>query len=222
MRGRALGALVGVLAASALFLIAWAGPALAHEEREVGKYKLAVGFGDEPAYAGLKNSVQLFLSDKATGDPIVDLGPTLKVEISFGNQTGPTLTMEPNFEVGEFGTPGDYDAFFFPTRPGNYTFHLTGSIKGQKIDERFTSSPSTFSSIENPQSVEFPAKDPTNGQIADRIGREFPRIDAALADQQRSLQGKIDSAKTLGLIGLIVGVAGLVVGGTALVVRKRR
>jgi hypothetical protein len=181
-----------------------------------------VGFGDEPAYAGLKNSVQLFLSFAGGGQPVVDLGPTLKVQVSFGDKDMPQLTMEPNFEVGEFGTPGDYEAYFFPTRPGPYTFHFTGSIKGQQIDEKFTSSESTFSSVQDPAQVEFPVQDPTTGQLSERLERELPRIEADLADQRSELKDDIDSAKMLALIGVIVGGVGLLLAGTALVVRRRR
>src|SRR5437867_5869321 len=128
--------MVGLVSAS---MVLSAGPAWAHGERTVGRYSMAVGFGDEPAYTGLKNSVQMLLNFEATGKPVVDLGPTLKVEVVYGSQTFPAMIMEPNFEIGEFGTPGDYEAFFFPTRPGDYTFHFTGTIKGQSIDERFIS-----------------------------------------------------------------------------------
>ena len=40
-------------------------PAYAHERRTVGAYQFTVGWGDEPAYNGYKNSVQLLLSDAA-------------------------------------------------------------------------------------------------------------------------------------------------------------
>jgi hypothetical protein len=197
------------------------GTAWAHEDRTVGKYELAVGFGDEPAYAGDKNSVQMFLND-AAGEPVVDLGPTLNVEVVYGDQTMPKMTFEPNFEVGEFGTPGEYDAWFIPTTPGDYTFHLTGTINGQKIDEKFTSSPSTFASVQNPQSVEFPQKAPTTGQLAQRMGREFPRIQQAIDAQGASSKSDADSAKRFGIIGLVVGALGLVVGAAALARSRRR
>jgi hypothetical protein len=70
MRIRAkLGAAV-VLAVAALTLMP--GVASAHEEKHVGPYLLAVGFGTEPdAYAGYPNSVQLLLSKN--DKPVVDL-----------------------------------------------------------------------------------------------------------------------------------------------------
>jgi hypothetical protein len=50
-----------VAGVAGLLLTLGAAPASAHEERKVGKYTLAVGFGDEPAYSGEKNSVQMLI-----------------------------------------------------------------------------------------------------------------------------------------------------------------
>jgi hypothetical protein len=196
-------------------------PALAHEEREVGAYHLAVGFGNEPAYAGQENSVQMFLND-GNDNPVTDLGETLKVEVGYQDQTMPVMTMEPNFEVGEFGTPGDYRAFFFPTRPGSYSFHLTGSIKGQTIDETFTSGPSTFSDVEDASGVEFPVKDPTTGQLAERLDREVPRVTRTAQAQAAAARDRADSATTLALVGVIVGSMGLILGVAGMALGRRR
>jgi len=105
MRRRLLGALVAS-AMAALLIPLFAGPAAAHEEKPVGKYHFVVGFGDEPAYAGEQNSVQLILAD-AADKPVTDLTDTLKVAVTTGSSEPLELSMEPFFEVGEFGTPGD-------------------------------------------------------------------------------------------------------------------
>jgi hypothetical protein len=152
MRTRILAATVAATLA-ALLVPLLASPAAAHEEKAVGKYHFVVGFGDEPAYAGEKNSVQLILAD-ASDKPVTDLTNTLKVEVTTGDAQPLALPMEPNFEVGEFGTPGDYRAFFIPTAPGSYSFHFTGSIKGQKIDQTFKSGPQSFSDIDDPAQVQ--------------------------------------------------------------------
>ena len=167
MRRRLLAAMVATTLAALLIPLV-AGPASAHEEKTVGKYHFVVGFGDEPAYAGEKNSVQLILAD-ANDKPVTDLTDTLKVEVTTGTAEPLQLAMEPNFEVGEFGTPGDYRAFFIPTAPGSYSFHFTGTIKGQKIDQTFTSGPQTFSDIDDPAQVQYPVKQPTGGQLATRV-----------------------------------------------------
>jgi hypothetical protein len=220
MRTRLLAALVtGTLAALLIPLLA--SPAAAHEAKTVGKYHFVVGFGDEPAYAGEKNSVQLILAD-AKDKPVTDLTDTLKVEVTTGSAEPLQLTMEPFFEVGEFGTPGDYRAFFIPTAPGSYRFHFTGTIKGQKIDQTFTSGPKTFSDIEDPAQVQYPTKQPTTGQLATRADREAARTNAALTAAQDQARDDAASARTLAVIGLVVGALGLLVGIAALVMVMRR
>jgi hypothetical protein len=161
----------------------------------------------------------------------VDLGPTLKVTVSYGNQTMDQMTMEPDFEVGEFGIPGDYRAFFVPTRPGDYTFHLTGTVKGTKVDESFTSGPNTFSSVDDPSSVEFPVKDPTTGELGDAVQRLQPRVDGIVAAQRRlaaqttSVGHDADSAKSLATVALLVGgglgLVGVIVGAAGLAAARR-
>jgi hypothetical protein len=197
-----------------------ASPAAAHEEKTVGKYHFVVGFGDEPAYAGEKNSVQLILAD-AKDKPVIDLGNTLKVDVTTGSAEPLKLSMEPNFEVGEFGTPGDHRAFFIPTAPGSYSFHFTGTIKGQKVDQTFKSGPQTFSDIEDPAQVQYPVKQPTGGQLATRADRETARINAALTQERDQAKDDAASARTLAIIGLIVGALGLVAAVVALA-RGRR
>ena len=193
-------------------LVLLAGPAAAHEEREVGGFHMAVGFGQEPAYAGQPNSVQLLLSK---GDkPVTDLGDTLSVSVGFGDQSK-DVSVEPFFEIGEFGTPGDYRAWFIPTRAGQYSFHLTGTIHGTKIDETFTSGPKTFDDAVSPADVEFPVQDPTNGELADRLDREIPRLEASMAAVKSSAASAADdasSARNLALVGVVLGALGLIAG----------
>jgi hypothetical protein len=219
MKRRILAALVAATLAGLLIPLL-ASPASAHEEKTVGKYHFVVGFGDEPAYAGEKNSVQLILAD-VKDKPVTDLGNTLKVEVTTGGAEALQLAMEPNFEVGEFGTPGDYRAFFIPTAPGSYSFHFTGTIKGQKIDQTFKSGPQTFSDIDDPAQVQYPVKQPTGGQLATRADRETARVDAALAAERDQAKSDAASARTLAIIGLIVGALSLIAAIVALA-RGRR
>jgi hypothetical protein len=202
-------------------------PATAHEERDEGKYVFAVGFGTEPAYAGQLNSVQLLLSD-GSGHPVAELRSGLEVSVSFGDQTQ-SYPIEPNFEVGEFGTPGDYRAWFIPTRPGQYAFHFTGTVNGQQVDETFRSGPRTFDDVHDPSEVEFPVKDPSVGEVAERIDREVPRLESSIdevrataASTAASASDDASSARTLAVVALAVGALGLVVGVAALFQGRRR
>jgi len=219
MKRRILAALVAATMAGLLIPLL-AGPAAAHEERTVGKYHFVVGFGDEPTYAGEKNSVILLLSD-AKDKPVTDLTDTLKVAVTTGSAEPLQLSMEPNFEVGEFGTPGDYRAWFIPTTPGAYSFHFTGTIKGQKIDQTFKSGPTTFDEAKDPAEIQYPVKQPTGGQLATRADRETARVDAALATERDQAKDAAASARTLAIIGLVVGALGLIAAIVALA-RGRR
>ncbi|HEU4831556.1 MAG TPA: hypothetical protein VFU18_02505 [Actinomycetota bacterium] len=199
-----------------------AAPALAHEGRKLGDLEMEVGWATEPAYSGEVNSVQILLVHD--GKPVVDLGDTLDVEVTFGDQTQ-TFSLEPFFEEGEFGTPGDYRAWLIPTTPGQYSFRVTGTIDGEDVDETFTSGPKTFDDVQNPQSVEFPVQQPSTGELAERIDRVEPRLTSAISDVQADVQTTSDdasSAKTIGLIGLVVGAIGLVVAIVALVASRRK
>ena len=198
-----------------------AGPAAAHEGRHVGGLDVVVGFGEEPAYAGQPNGVMLLLSKGGT--PVTDLGDTLSVTVGFGDQTN-DLSMEPFFEIGEFGTPGDYRAWFIPTRAGQYSFHFTGTIRGTKIDETFTSGPNTFDDVVSPTDVEFPVQDPTNGELADRIDREIPRLEASISDLKASVGSATDDAsgaRTLALVGVVLGALGLIAAIAAIAMTRR-
>ena len=221
MRRTALSLLAAGFGVAVLLLAA---PAGAHEGKVIGRYTFVVGFGDEPAYAGAKNSVEVLVSD-ARGRPVTDIGgDDLRVMVMAGGKEL-ELPLEPYFEVGEWGIPGDYRAFFVPTAPGRYSFHLHGRVDGQKIDQRFTSGPNSFPDVADPATVSFPVKDPTTGQLAARLDREVPRLAVASAQAARAAERRArqaaDQARLLAVAGLVVGVAGLLAGGLALA-RSRR
>ena len=209
--------LVAALSLTAVVAVLGAAPAFAHERRVVGPFQFVVGWGDEPVYTGFKNSVQVTLSEANGGPPITDLGESLRVEVIKGADRV-TLPLEANFRVGAFGTPGDYRAWLTPTRPGTYTFRLTGSIRGQSVDESFTSSRTTFNDVDDVANIQFPAKDPSTGQLATRITREIPRaVEAGLGETDE----QVDRARTLAVIGVVVGALGLVTAAGALVAVNR-
>lgn len=191
------------LALCAAGLIATGPTATAHEGREVGEVHLVVGWGDEPAYVGFKNSVQVRVTDHDE-EPVTDIGG-LEVEVSFGPEKR-MFALEPNFRVGAFGEPGDYRAWFLPTRPGTYSFRLTGRIQGRKINEKFTCGERTFDCMKDVAEVQFPAKDPSTGQLAERLDREFPRAERRIA----AAADDADSARLLGIIGIALGVSAIV------------
>jgi len=206
-RARRVAAALLLIGAAAL----WAAPAAgAHEIRNVGAYRFVVGWGTEPAFAGQENSVQLILSSRRTGRPVVELGSTIHVSVVFGSRTM-TLALEPTFDPDTgLGTPGDYRAWLFPTVPGDYTFHFGGTIGSQAIDQSFTSGPTTFSTVQDPMAAEFPVRAPSPAELSQRLDAQLPRLAAAGAASRAQLFGIIGMA--LGALSLIVAVVALLRG----------
>jgi len=192
------------LAATAALTILPAAPALAHVEHTQGDLTIAVGFSTEPAYAGQPNAAQLLVSRNER--PVTDLAPgELTVEIAFGDQAT-TVAAEPDFEVGEWGTPGDYRAPFIPTQPGAYTFHVTGSVDGTTVDFSMTSGPKTFSDVIDPEAAMFPAVEaPSNADLAARATAEAARTDEAVS----AAHSAADSARIVAFVALIVAVVAI-------------
>ena len=192
------------LAATAALTIVPAAPALAHVEETQGDLTIAVGFATEPAYAGQPNAVQLLVSRNE--QPVTDLAPgDLTAEIVFGGQTT-TVAADPEFEVGEWGTPGDYRAAFIPTQPGTYTFHVTGSADGTDVDFSTTSGPKTFSDVVDPAEAMFPPVEaPSSADLAAKISAEAARTDEAVA----SAQNAADTARNVAIAAAIVAIVAI-------------
>jgi hypothetical protein len=202
---------VTFVAAAALAFAVLAAPAAAHTQKTVGAYDFTAGWGAEPAYAGQLNSVQLVLADAATGKPYTKLTDTLKVTVLYGQQKV-EYALTPTFDADTgFGTPGDYRAWFYPTAPGDYTFQFTGTIGSQKVDESFTSGPTTFATVEDPGTAQFPVKVPTNAQLAQRMDAELGRA---------ATSSDVSGAKTIGYVGIALGAVGIALGAVALLRRR--
>ena len=211
MTTRTTGKLVVTILFALAVLLAVSAPAPAHTTKNVGAYRFTVGWSAEPAYAGQLNSTQLVLATRSNGKPYTSLTDTLKVTVTYGQQSV-TYALTPTFDPDTgFGTPGDYRAWFFPTAPGDYTFRFVGTIGSQKVDESFTSGPKTFGTVQDPAAAQFPMKAPTNVQLAARIGADSART---------ATQSSVSSAQTLGYIGIAVGAVGVALAVFALL-RKR-
>ena len=193
-----------LIAVLSIFALVSASPALAHEARKVGRWNFDVGWETEPTYAGFPNAVHLGLND-ANDKPFLTLGDTLKVDITAGGKTS-TLAFEPAFE-GEEGQPGVYLAGLIPSRPGTYAFRIYGTIKADKIDATFTCGDQTFDCVTDASEVQFPAQDPSNAQLADRITQEAARVKTSVEDANDASK----LAKTLGYVGIGLGGLALLV-----------
>jgi hypothetical protein len=212
-----LGVLGGSVAATVSLLAA---PALAHAETDVGPYSVAIGLGSEPAYVGFPNSVEVIIHERASDRGVLTAADTLKATVTFGSRSMP-VSLDPNFDEDSGGSPGDYRGAFVPTQPGEYTIHVEGKIDDTPIDETFTSSPTTFDPVTDPATIEFPTLIPTVTELAAKLDREIPRVQALAASRVRSASGSASTAKTLAVVGILVGVMGLGAGAVGLA-RTRR
>jgi hypothetical protein len=183
----------------ALSFAAVAAPlALAHEEREVAGYDMEVGLIGEPVYTGQKSGLEfsVFKGDKG----VEGLEATVKAQVIVGDRTM-DLPVSPRWDE-----PGWYQSSFIPTVSGPYTFHLTGTIAGQAIDESFTSSPDGFNEVQDTAAGQFPVQFPAQ---ADLVAQAKSGADAA---------AQLPLAIGLGAAGLVAGVLALLVSVTS---RKR-
>ena len=177
----------------------------AHDRKSAGPLTVVLGWASEPAYTGALNAVLVSLSDSK--GPLMKADGALTVEVAFGTERT-TLTLEPVPNRAH-----EFQASLVPTRAGTYTFRVTGTINKQPIDVSSTCSDSTFHCVTDAAAIQFPVKDPTAGQLAERIDRALPRA----ADAGATAAG----ARTLALIALGLSVCGLIVAAATIVTSKR-
>lgn len=169
----------------------------AHERKTSGPYTLTIGWGDEPAFAGFRNSVEVDIVE-TTGGAVPDLtGATMTVDVTFGDQRV-TLPMRPAFRQ-----PGKLRAFMVPTRAGTYSFHFAGTVKELAIDATSTCSDTTFACVADVAAIQFPAKDPSTGQLAERMDRALPRAEGA--------SNSASMARAIAIVALVIAVLALAV-----------
>lgn len=202
-------AMVGALAA--FLILSFAVPASAHVEKDVGAYHFVVGWGTEPTFAGQLNSVQLVLTYGSSGKPVMNLSSDFHVTVIYGSRSM-AVALEPTFDPDTgIGTPGDYRGWMIPTAPGDYTFHFTGKIGAQSIDQSFTSGPTTFGTVEDPASVEFPVRAPSNADLSQRLDAQVSRLATSSA---------LSTTRDLAVAAIVIGGLALVAAAVAIVRRR--
>lgn len=164
--------LLGVFA-----LVSAVGTVFAHEGREVGEYVIEIGWRVEPAYTGLLNGSEITVTRHGGDDEeehaeapaeaehsnaeideqseeesngVTGLDDTLQIEVTFGPATK-ILNLQAVLDE-----PGHYTANLIPTRPGDYSFRVFGTIEGVEIDETFSAADGQFSTVDPIEDIQFP------------------------------------------------------------------
>ncbi len=159
----------------------------AHEERKLGKYNVELGWRVEPAAVGVMNGPDVYVSfaDKkdAGSDPQKAL-EALKIDLQVEVTLGPakkTIKLEQNYPYySEYEGTGEVNLVgsLLPTRPGDYTFHLTGTIEDVKVDEKFTSADGKFGTVEPAADILFPDTNVDAVSLQQQIDALKAEIDA--------------------------------------------
>jgi hypothetical protein len=169
--------------------------ALGHERRTVGPYTFVVGWLNEPAYVNLLNSLDLTVTETSGGKAVEGLEKTLKADLAFGGSS----TLQPLIVAARFGLAGHYSGYVLPTKVGDYTFHITGTVGTMNVDEKFESGPGRFGSIESTDPLQYPQKLTSNADLAARL----------------------DQLQTLVIAGIVLGGLALLASAAGLVMRRR-
>lgn len=111
-------------------------------------YTVEVGFITEPPIQNESNGLRVRVTEGDT--PVEGAESTLTAQVMYAEQPR-VLPLVP-----VAGEPGTYTSVFIPTQPGEYAFHLTGSIGDTAIDETFAPSDAGLPLVASRLDYEFP------------------------------------------------------------------
>ncbi len=182
--------------------------ALAHETREVSGYRMVAGWIGEPALEGIKNGVDLRITQAEK--PVEGVEKTLQVEILHkASGVKKTFALRTIFR-----DPGHYTADLIPTAPGQYEMRFFGKVGNAEVNETFISGPGRYGDIEPTTELAFPVAAP---QVREVAGSARQASEAAQAAEDAA-----STARMIGIVGAVLGLAGLAVGGTALMTARKK
>jgi hypothetical protein len=217
---------VAVIAVSTVLALATSvAAASAHYVFTAGKYRVAIGWQNEPSfgtdtYVGEQNAIQVFIdvasADNPKGTPVSTLNadctrPDFQVTVTVGSTTSSPFCPAPAYD-GDTGNGrlDEYDYPLIPTVVGAYTFHIFGTIDGTPIDQKITSGPTTFDSVADSSSVEFPVAVPAVATVSTKVDAVNQRAASALATAQ-SAASTAGSAKTSASDATVLAIVAIVV-----------
>ena len=219
------------------------GTVFAHEGREVGDYRINIGWIVEPAYEGVMNGVEVRVTrvtesggddhgesmsmtksddagdSMATADhhdesaAVEGLENTLQVEVVYV-PTGASRVVNLSADVYE---PGRYTAALLPTTPGVYEFRVFGAIEGMQVDETFASrgGGGGFDDIRPLAGLQFPEELSSAREIESAVR-------GAISTAEQAQDAAEEGPGVLSIVALALGISGAVLGTAGLIVGLRR
>ncbi|MGH2783817.1 MAG: hypothetical protein ACRDJ1_00985 [Actinomycetota bacterium] len=200
----------------AIWIVVAAGPAAAHLTDRAGTVEIEVGWASEPTFTGQPNAVVVILNEiRPRSNTEVPLEPgeaTLSVEVIFGDKDGTQKMGAMPLASYQFGEEGELRSdSFIPSRPGAFTFHVTGTLRGRPFDRFYTSGErgaiegTKFDDVRDVAAVSFPEKDPSNGQL--ELAIDTARKAAAASAKKASDDAA--TARTFAFVGIAFGLMGV-------------
>lgn len=231
-----------VTAATLLALATSFAAASAHDVFTAGKYRIAIGWQNEPSsgtdtYVGAQNAIQVFIDIAAASDShgtaVSTLNqdcshPDFQVTVTVGSTTSSPFCPASVYDADtNRGRLDEYDYPLIPTVVGTYTFRIFGTIGGTPVDQKVTSGPTTFDSVADASSAEFPVAVPAVAQVATKVDTVNQRAASALTSAQAAAATAADArnsasgATVLAIIAVVIAVL-LSAGNLVIGLRRRR
>jgi hypothetical protein len=201
---------------SLLIIPFFSGIAHAHTIDSVGKYRVEIGWMNEPVVSGETNAIEFYVSplepnldlkDQVFKNGIPELKKTVKIQLVYKNESI-MLPLSPDHNI-----PGKYYAFINPTVSGFYQANILGTIEDTPIS--LSMHPPK---VEERSYIEFP--EPTDLTITQMIDGHTALIED-LHDLKESVNILEETqSNNAGYIGIGIGLIGIVIAVIALVKPK--
>jgi hypothetical protein len=167
----------------------------------------------------LKNGVDLRVLDRETHQPVEGLERTLQVELTYV-PSGAAKVLRLRTIYRE---PGRYTADLIPTTPGHYRFRFFGSLAETAINETFDSRAGggQFDDVDAAADLQFPERLPTMREMQSAV-RGTQQTAQQAQDAALAAQTGLTAAKTIAILGAVLGALGLATGVGAVVAARKR
>jgi hypothetical protein len=174
-------------------LLMTADTALAHDRVEVGPYVIIIGWENEPPVVGDRNFLVIDITkDEA---PVEQVEATLDLRVLYGGRTF-TANLNPT------STPGRYKVDMYPTVRGQYTVEFSGMIEDLAVNVESEPEEVLPAAV-----LQFPESPPGTTELQTEID---------------DLAAQLQTARLMGISGIVLGLIGTIVGVVGVLVKRQK